>query len=404
MRSDRSFGAGIALTRGALGWRSSASRCAVALPGQASDAPAAAGDAVTYAFVGVAIDGTLVSADADVAPLLGAPPATHDVRLVALALTDRPTHAWAAGPALVQKATDDSCACDGATHFAGDSRAGGALAFAFTAPRLGEHARAIDLVAAALGDPERAVREVNEGLAIDGVEGVLAGDGRPLGFHVAAPRAIATDAEPLDDLCTFATPEVTPSPVDFGVAPYGTPATRVVHVANRSALDLEALVGARTVALPARAAIDLPLAWTPDGDAVRCETQTRDESILFLPAGRDHGRDAAAPSGRRARVLETVRTGKPRVERAERVEVPGRAAREEDKKPREWSCPPDYEVTACRAENRVCADGRGCTSGGYGVVAEPRGRDGCRFACRGPQGSAGLCRFDAVMECALACP
>ncbi len=387
------------------GWKQVPAACALASPG----APAPSDGPVDYAFVGVAIDGTLVAADADLSPLLGAPPEKHDVRLLAIALQAEPPRAWNAGPSLVVKAADDSCTCEGATHFAGSVRHGATLAYAMTAPRDATHVRAVDFVSAALGDARFTVREANDGLVIDGLSSLLDGRAHPLAFRVTSPSPVAMDAAPLDDVCTFAAPEVTPSPLDFGVAPYGASATRDVHVVNRAPIDLEAIVGARTIPLPAHATIDLALRWAPDGDAQRCETQTRDESILFLPAWRDRSGDAGAPVGRRARVLETIRTGKPRVERRERFDADradraDRGSRDEGEHAHEWSCPRDFKVAACRAENAVCGDRRACTTGGYAAVAEPRGQEGCRFDCREPAGPGTFCRFEAAMECVLACP
>ncbi len=394
---------GSGLRRAPQGWQPVPAACALASP----EVPAASDGAVDYAFVGVAIDGTLVAADADLSSLLGAPPAKHEVRLVALALQAAAPRAWNAGPSLVLKAADDSCTCEGATHFAGAVRQGATLAYVMTAPRDAAHVRAVDFVSAALGDARFAVREANDGLVIDGLPALLDGRAHPLAFHVTSPSPVATDAAPLDDVCTFAAPEVTPSPLDFGVAPYGASATRDVHVVNRASIDLEAIVGARTVPLPAHGAIDLALRWAPDGDAQRCETQTRDESILFLPAWRGasgSAGDAGAPTGRRARVLETIRTGKPRVERIERFERSQSAPARDDKRARDWSCPRDFKVAACRAENAVCGDGHACTTGGYAAVAEPRGDEGCRFDCREPAAPGAFCRFDAAMDCVLACP
>jgi len=399
LTAGRALPEGSGIRRAPQGWQQIPAACALASPA----APAPSDGAVDYAFVGVAIDGTLVAADADLSPLLGAPPEKHDVRLLAIALEAAPPRAWNAGPSLIVKAADDSCTCEGATHFAGSLRHGATLAYAMTAPRDATHVRAVDFVSAALGDARFAVREANDGLVIDGLSALLDGRAHPLTFHLTSPSPVAMDAAPLADVCTFAAPVVTPSPLDFGVAPYGASATRDVHVVNRAPIDLEAIVGARTIPLPAHAAIDLALRWTPDGDAQRCETQTRDESILFLPAWRDRSGDAGAPIGRRARVLETIRTGKPRVERRERFE-PSLGSRDDAKRAHEWSCPRDFKVAACRAENAVCGDGRACTTGGYATVAEARGDEGCRFDCREPAAPGTFCRFDAAMECVLACP
>jgi len=150
--------------------------------------------------------------------------------------------------------------------------------------------------------------------------------------------------------------------------------------------SLRALLGADTFVLPAGGAADLPVRWTPDGDAPGCETQTRDLAIPFLRLG--------GQTARSARVLETIRTGRGAVSRTERV-VPTPPKLDLDSTIRDWTCPRDFVRTACRAEN----------TGTYEVVAEPRGEDACHFACRGPKtpGQRADCRFDATMDCALRC-
>jgi len=386
-------GAGLRPT--AEGWKSTGEACA-----RAAGRPVPSIDATTiaYAFAGVAVDGTLVAADADLAPLLGAPPSVHEVRLMAIAFArDLAPTSFESTSSVVVHAADDSCTCGDATHFAGVTRYGATLSLELRAPRDATHERAIDFVRRALGDPRFAVRESNTGLTLGGLESLLDGDSRPLVFHLGATAPIAYVASPLEDVCTLPTPEVSPASLDFGVAPYGTQATRTVHVVNRAAVELEALVGARTIPLPARGTIELPLLWTPDGDALRCETQTRDESILFVPARRDPNRDAEAAVERRARVFETVRTGRPHAEQLERVDVTIRRAADYAATARDWTCPADYVRSGCRVENGT---------DGFTVTAETRGDRACHFACSGPPPAKTpvACRFDAVMECALKCP
>lgn len=352
--------------------------------------------ATDYAFVGVAVDDTLVSADADVGPILARPePSPHEVALVAVAFVhDRASSTFDRGENLLERPSGE-CLCNDASHFAGPTRYGAVLAYAFRAPRREPHARAIDVVRRALVDPGASVREVRKGaMAIDGLARFLAGDAAvPLAFHVMTAEPVAYAAVPIGDLCDFATPELSPSPLDFGVAPYGTEARRTVHAINRSSVDLEAILGASTIRLPAGGSADLPLRWTPDGDAPGCETQTRDEAIPFLRVG--------GTTPRSARVLETVRTGRPTVERAEHIEPPptGRDRVGVGASVRDWTCPRDFVRTSCSVTN---ADG-------LDVAAEPRGKDSCHFECRGPAGSHAQtrrdsCRFDALMSCSLRCP
>ncbi len=395
LAGTRVIPSGTGLLRTASGWRTLPVVCGQVTPSSGSVIDTTT---ITYAFAGVAIDGTLVAADADLSTLLGAAPAVHDVRLLAIAFARDPSpRDFEATTSVVVHAQDDSCTCDEATHFAGATKYGATLSFDLRAPRDATHERAIDFVRRALGDPRFAVHESNTGLTIVGLAPLLDGDSRPLVFRLSAATPIAYVASPLADLCAFPTPDVSPSSLDFGVAPYGTEATRAVHVVNRATVDLEALVGARTIPLPARGAIDLALHWTPDGDALRCETQTRDESILFVPAHRDANRDAEAAVERRGRVFETIRTGRARAEQSERVEATVRRPADYAATVREWSCPSDFVRASCRVAN---------ATEGFAVTAEPHGANACRFACRGPNPGKNplVCRYDAVMACALQCP
>jgi hypothetical protein len=176
-----------------------------------------------------------------------------------------------------------------------------------------------------------------------------------------------------------------------------------VHVVNRASIDLRATLDGRTFSVPALGSADLPLTWTPAGDALGCEVQTREHALELVP------RDPHAPVVPRTqsvRLVARVRTGKPTFRRHEHVDTgvgrkPDYAATE-----REWTCPPDYALASCRTERRECSDGR-CATSGYAVNARPT-ENGCRFACSGPTGlvpglSSYYCRFDAVMECRLRC-
>jgi hypothetical protein len=397
--ATRDLAPGRGVTRGPSGDRRGSEACATVLDGatRASIDPAA----IDYGFVGAAVDSTLVSADADVAPLLADDSrAPHTIRLVALALVrDRARPALTAGPALVAKG--DTCTCAGATHVTGEPKWGALVSYDAPAPRVTHATRAIDLLRAALGDPGAAVRVTRVGsLVVDGLAAYLDGTAtRPVAFRVTEAAPVAYPLRALAEACpgAFPAPDVTPSPVDFGVAPYGTEATRRVRVVNRAPFDVEALLGVRTVRVPARSEREVPLVWTPSGDAWACETQTRDEAIRFVPA--DHAR-AAVPPEQVARVLETVRTGRPVLTRSERIEAP--AARRADDFPavRDWSCPPDFVPAACRAERPACA-----VSGAPAACAEVRAEtraNGCRFTCRAPD--RGICRTDATLECRLRCP
>ena len=105
--------AGAGLHRSAEGWRRSGATCARASIDDDAKTRAGRFDlaAVPYAFVGLAVDSALVSADADLAPLLGAfGPPTHQIRLVAVAFArDLAPPAFRATPSLVASSRGDSC-------------------------------------------------------------------------------------------------------------------------------------------------------------------------------------------------------------------------------------------------------------------------------------------------------
>jgi hypothetical protein len=185
--------------------------------------------------------------------------------------------------------------------------------------------------------------------------------------------------------------------------PYDKEETKLLHIVNRASLDLRASVGDRTFAIPALGSADVPLSWKPSGETAGCEIQTRDHTLQFYP------RDADAPvvpKMQSARIVSRVRTGKPTFRRHEHVDTGVSRKPDYAGARREWTCPDDYAVSACRTDKPQCGDGK-CTSDGYAVNAEPI-PNGCRFSCRGPEGllpgfSSNFCRFDAVMECHLRC-
>jgi hypothetical protein len=360
---------------------------------------------IDFAFVGVAVDGTLVAPDAELGPFLGED-GPHEVRLVALALVrDLAAATFAASPRVTSSAK--GCACARATHFAGGEKMGGMLAYTMAARARDAPVRALDFVRARLSDRHATIAETRVGgLEIDGLDAILAGGAhRPPSFKVTSPVAVAHALYPIADVCGFAlpTPEVAPLPMDFGDAPYGTSATRLLHVVNRASIDLHAILGARTFPLPARGTLDLPLTWTPDGDAPGCEVQTREEVVVFLPEDPEL---AVAPKQQIAHVLEHVRTGRPMVARAEHVELGESRRPNFSATVRDWSCPRDFVLASCRADRAQCSDSaRTCSSDGYAVSAAPTA-NGCHFACSGPAGARApqFCRFDALMECRLRCP
>lgn len=368
---------------------------------------------IDFSYVGVSVDGALISADAELAPWLsvGAEASERRVALVALAFVrDADPQFFSASPEVT--ISGEACGCGRATHFVGAVKSGGLVSYEMTV-RSGElHGRALDFVKARLAKGDaRVTQTVVGGLEVEGLEGLTtsgpaeAARAKPLGFKVRTPVPIAYAVYPLADVCRFAfpAPEVSPEVVDFGDVPFGTEARRLLHVVNRAPVELRATLGEATYAVPALGSTDIPLTWTPRGQSLGCEVQTREETLAFVP------RDASAPVSPKmqsVRVAARARTGKPTFTRHEHVDTGVHRKPDYAATSRVWACPPDYALASCRTEKTECGDGR-CASDGYAVNAAPEG-NGCRFACSGPDGlipglSSNYCRFDAVMECRLRC-
>lgn len=374
---------------------------------------------IDFSYVGVSIDGALISADAELAPWLsvGAEASERRIALVALAFVrDVDPQFFSASPEV--SLAGESCGCGRATHFVGAVKSGGLVSYEMTV-RAGEiHGRALDFVKARLAKGDARVKQtVVGGLEVEGLEGLAAGAGagagpgpgalavKPLSFKVRNPVPVAFAVYPLADVCRFAfpAPEVSPEVVDFGDVPFGTEAARLLHVVNRAPVELRATLGEATYAVPALGSTDVPLTWTPRGQALGCEVQTREETLAFVP------RDASAPVSPKmqsVRVVARARSGKATFTRHEHVDTGVHRKPDYAATSRVWACPPDYALASCRTEKAECGDGR-CQSDGYAVNAGPEG-NGCRFACTGPDGlipglSSNFCRFDAVMECRLRC-
>lgn len=382
-------------------------RCAVQRGG-ARDESSLKVDASTidFSYVGVAIDRTLVAADAELAPWAsaGGEASEHVLSLVALAFV-RDLDPQFFGASEDVSFNGEACSCGRATHFIGAVKMGGLLSYEMRVSSAELHGRALELFKAriAKGDA-RITQTVVGGLEVDGIDAAVSA-AKPLAFRVKTPVPIAYAVYPLSDVCKFSfpAPEVSPEVVDFGDVPYDREETRLLHVVNRASVDLRATIAERTFAVPALGSADLPLTWKPTGQSLGCEARTREETIQFYPS------DAEAPISPKmqtARIVARVRTGKPLFRRHEHIDTG--VARKPDyaATKREWSCPPDYALVACRTEKAECGDKR-CASDGYVVNAEPN-ENGCRFGCRGPEGllpgiSSNFCRFDAVMECHLRC-
>ncbi len=369
---------------------------------------------VDFGFVGVAIGSTLLGADVDIAPhfSMGAEGGLHKVRLVAVAyVRDLDPQFFDASDEVGY--TGEACACRNATHFVGAVKMGGMLAYD-VAVREGEvHGKALEFFKAHFSAKDVSVTETRVGgLEVEGLDaqlgGVREGAARPLVFRVKNPVPVAYAVYPISDVCKFSfpAPEVTPAPLDFGEAPYGKEATRLVHVVNRAPFDLSATLGRHNVEIPARATIDLPVTWIPTGDAPGCEQQSREEAMVFVPRAQNI---PATPKQHSVRVQQLVRTGKGAILRAEHVETGEKRTPDYAATVRDWSCPPDHVVAGCRAQSAGCGDkNKDCTADGYVLTAETSPvRNGCHFGCTGPTSlilASNFCKFDAVMECRLACP
>ncbi len=360
---------------------------------------------IDFSWVGVAIDQTLVGIDEDLTPYLsgGVEARQRTVRLVALAFVrDKDPQFFQATDRVTYE--NEACACQSATHFVGSVKMGGMLSYEMTV-RAGEiHGRAIELFKAKVAHETTGLTQSQVGsLEVDGLEAQLGGGPpRPLTFRVKNPVPIAYAIYPVRDVCKFSlpAPEVSPSLVDFGDVPYGGAAQRLVHVVNRASLDVYAEHGGQTYAIPAQGSLDVPVAWRPQGESSFCEIQSREETLVFTP------RDPSAPvvpKQQSVRLALRVRTGQPWVERKARVDSG------EGRKPnyaatvRKATCPPDYVVDGCRADNAQCGGGS-CQK--YQLEASVE-EGACRFACKGPDSvlfGTNFCRFDGVARCRLRCP
>jgi hypothetical protein len=112
------------------------------------------------------------------------------------------------------------------------------------------------------------------------------------------------------------------------------------------------------------------------------------------------------PRQHSVRLPESLRTGKGTIVQADHVDTGEKRRPEYATTQRDWTCPADRIVAGCRTQGAQCGDkNHDCTSDGYTLTAETRG-NGCHFGCNGPNSiltASNFCRFDAVMECRLAC-
>lgn len=376
-----------------------------------SDASASHLDAQTidFGFVGVSIDSTLVGADVDLTPYLslGAQAGVHHVKLVAVAFVrDNDPQFFDASEEV--SLSGQACACRTATHFVGSVKMGGMLAYDTTVREGDVHATALQYIKAKLAAKDAVVTETRVGgLEVDGLDDdpkAGAAGVKPLTFRVKNPVPVAYAAYPIGDVCKFGfpAPDVSPAMVDFGETPYGKEATHLVHVVNRAPFDVHATIGKRDLDIGARGSADVPISWMPLGETAGCEAQQRDETIVFAPKSTGA---PVMPQQQSVKLALTVRTGKDKVVRAEHVDTGEKRSPDYAATKRDWTCPPDYTVAACHTQSESCGSGVGCGGDGYVITADTKG-NGCSFGCQGPTSlltASNYCRFDAVMECKLAC-
>jgi hypothetical protein len=366
---------------------------------------------IDFGFVGVAVDSTLVGADVDLTPYFsaGGSASVHKIKLLAIAFArDLDPQFFDASEEVAFQGA--ACACARATHFVGAVKMGGMLAYE-TEVRAGEvHGRALEFMKAKLAASDATVTETRVGgLEIEGLEAAMRGgpSGGPsataLTFKVRTPVPIAYSVYPISDVCKFAlpAPEVTPIPVDFGDVPYGREGTRMLHIVNRASIDLSISFRGKLFEVAARGSADVPSRWMPEGDALGCEAQTREDTLVFSAL------DSAVPvvpKQQTVRVIEQVRAGRGVVLKREAVDSGERKTPDYKATNRELECPRDYVVESCKAVNTDCGDD-GCAKGGY-AISSTQTANGCRFGCTGPTSmliGTHYCRFDAVAECRLKC-
>ncbi len=408
-----SFAPGRGLEQSGASWTALPIACAKPQGSpSASAAPRLDAQVIDFGFVGVSIDSVLVSADADISAYFsaGAAGGSHRVRLVAIAFVrDLDPQFFEATDEV--SLSGQACACRSATHFVGAVKMGGMLAYETTVSEGEVHAKALDFVKAKIAARTASVTETRVGgLEVTGLDepgdpASASGARKPLSFRVSQPVPIAYAVYPVADVCKlgFPAPDVSPALVDFGDTPYGRESTRLLHVVNRAPFELRATVGARVVDVGARASADVPVSWAPQGDVDGCDPQQRDETLVFAPK---QAGAPVTPAQQSVRLVETVRSGKARTTRMERVDTGERRSPDYAATARDWTCPPDYAVAGCRTQSEACGGVvGGCSSQSYSVSADVRG-NGCHFGCKGPSSllfGSNFCRFDAVMDCKLSC-
>jgi hypothetical protein len=384
-------------------WKLTPLECATAK--QAGVTAEAATTDIDFSYVGLAVDSTLVGADADLSPYFaaGAEASVHTLRLTAIAIVrDRDPQFFRAGTSL--RMGEGACECGRATHFASAVKYGGMLAYETTVRKSDVHASALGLFRARLAANDGTVKQVSiGGLVVTGLDAAGKGTYAPLSFKVNKPVPVAYATYPVSDVCEFAFPEpdVSPSPLDFG-AVSGAPAERLLHVQSRAPIDSLVTYNELTVMLPAEGSVDIPVRWSDTSAKQGCHLDTREEALQVRP------KDSAAravPKELSVRISERALTGAPVAVQREHLDS-GEARRPDYAATNKtYRCPEHYVPSACRVENAACADGKGCTIDGY-VVRSERTQEGCHFECAGPTSyliGKNACRFDAITECVQSC-
>ncbi len=360
---------------------------------------------VDYSYVGLAVDDVVVSAETDLVPFFGAGASAenHKVKLVAVAFV-RDKDPQFFSPSTAMTYDSDKCACAGATDFIGSVKVGGMLSYEIVVRKGEAFGKALEFVKAKIRAEDATVKQtVVGGLEIENLEEVMTKGthGKPLAFKVKNPVPIAYALFPIADVCRFTLPEpdVTPPKLDFGVVPYGKEATKMVHVVNRSSLELRALVQGNTFAVPALGTTEIPLVVKPQGDEAACDTVAHEETLVFQP------RDEApvTPKLHTMKVEVSYRSGAGEVAKTTRIDS-GESHKQD------WLlakgdviCPNAYVAEACTTSRE-----EGCAEAEARIEGTSEGGT-CHFVPRAktsflPTIRSQRCKYEATATCRLKCP
>lgn len=359
---------------------------------------------IDYSYVGLAVDDVVVGAETDLVPFLsvGAEGQLHKVKLVAVAFVrDKDPQFFSPSAAMTYE--NDKCACGTATDFIGSVKSGGLLSYEIVVRKGEAFGSALSFMKARLRAEDTTIKQtVVGGLEIENLDEAIAKGthGKPLTFKVKNPVPVAYALFPLADVCRFtlAEPDVTPPKLDFGDVPYGKEVTRLVHVVNRSPLELRALVQGNTFAVPALGATEIPIVVKPLGTEASCETVQRDETLVF------HPRDEApvTPKMHSMKVELGYRSGPGEAIRASRIDS-GESHKQD------WTlakgdvvCPKDYVAESC-----TTAKEEGCSEAEARIEGTAEGST-CHFVPRAktnmlPTLRSQRCKYEATAVCRLKC-